>query len=93
MVFEGLEGTDGAVINTGLINASLGGNVTLLGKEVENRGHGHLSLRRPDPRPVPAAIRYNELVDQTLADRNAAIALENVERRRRVRLTIRRAGS
>lgn len=47
-----------------------------------------LSLRRPDPRPVPAAIRYNELVDRTLADRNTAIALENQERRRRVRLTI-----
>ncbi|UCC26575.1 MAG: hypothetical protein JSU98_05605 [Gemmatimonadales bacterium] len=47
-----------------------------------------LSLRRPDPRPVPAAIRYNELVDRTLQDRNAEIAQQNVERRRRVRLTI-----
>ncbi len=38
LVFEGLEGTSGAVINTGLLNASLGGNVTLLGKEVDNCG-------------------------------------------------------
>ena len=51
-----------------------------------------LSLREPDPRPVPAAIRYNELVDRTLADRNREIADENVDRRRRVRLTIVEAG-
>ena len=38
LVFKQLEGTDGSVVNAGLINASLGGNVALLGKEVENRG-------------------------------------------------------
>lgn len=48
-----------------------------------------LSLRDPPPRPVPAAIRYNSLVDRTLADRNAEIALQNVDRRRRVLLSIR----
>ena len=52
-----------------------------------------LSLRRPEPRPVPAAIRYNELVDRSLADRNRDIARQNEERRRRVRLTIREVGS
>ena len=51
-----------------------------------------MSLRTPDARPVPAAIRYNELVDETLAERNAAIAQENEERRRRVYLTIQESG-
>ncbi|MBI1425463.1 MAG: filamentous hemagglutinin N-terminal domain-containing protein [Gammaproteobacteria bacterium] len=31
-------GTDGTVINTGTINASLGGNVALIGRQVENDG-------------------------------------------------------
>jgi hypothetical protein len=47
-----------------------------------------LSLRQPEPRPVPAAIRYNELVDQSILDRNTQIAAQNEELRRRVRLTI-----
>lgn len=38
LVFESLEGTDGAVINSGTLNAALGGNITLLGKQVENKG-------------------------------------------------------
>lgn len=37
-VFSEVLGTDGSVINSGLINASLGGNVTLLGKQVTNEG-------------------------------------------------------
>ncbi len=37
-IFNEVLGTDGAVINSGLINASLGGNVALLGKQVTNEG-------------------------------------------------------
>jgi filamentous hemagglutinin family protein len=37
-LFNEIEGTDGLVINSGLINASLGGNVGLIGKQVENKG-------------------------------------------------------
>ncbi len=37
-IFKEVLGTDGAVINSGLINASLGGNVTLIGKQVKNEG-------------------------------------------------------
>ena len=37
-IFNEVLGTDGTVINSGLINASLGGNVTLLGKQVTNEG-------------------------------------------------------
>jgi hypothetical protein len=47
-----------------------------------------LSLRRPDPRPIPAAIQLNQLIDRTIADRNRSIAEQNEERRRRVRITI-----
>jgi hypothetical protein len=47
-----------------------------------------LSLRQPEPRPVPTAIQLNQLIDQSIADRNAQIAAANEERRRRVRLTI-----
>lgn len=37
-IFNEVLGTDGAVINSGLINASLGGNVTLIGKQIKNEG-------------------------------------------------------
>ena len=37
-IFNEVLGTDGTVINSGLINASLGGNITLLGKQVVNEG-------------------------------------------------------
>ncbi len=36
--FNEVLGTDGAVVNSGLINASIGGNVALLGKQVTNEG-------------------------------------------------------
>ncbi|WP_339068123.1 filamentous hemagglutinin N-terminal domain-containing protein [Teredinibacter turnerae] len=35
---EGISGTEGAVVNHGLINAALGGSVSLVGKRVENQG-------------------------------------------------------
>jgi filamentous haemagglutinin family N-terminal domain len=38
LVFKRIEGTDGTVINAGMINAASGGNVALIGTEVENRG-------------------------------------------------------
>ncbi len=47
-----------------------------------------MSVKKPDPRPVPANIRYNELLRENLAQRNAEIARENAERRRQTRLTI-----
>ncbi|MCF6212356.1 MAG: filamentous hemagglutinin N-terminal domain-containing protein, partial [Gammaproteobacteria bacterium] len=37
-IFNEVLGTEGAVINSGMINASLGGNVALIGKQVENDG-------------------------------------------------------
>lgn len=37
-VFNEIQGTSGAVVNSGLINASLGGNVALIGKQVRNDG-------------------------------------------------------
>lgn len=38
LVFKRIEGTEGTVINSGLINAASGGNVALIGTRVENRG-------------------------------------------------------
>ena len=35
-IFNEIPGSSGAVINNGMINASLGGNVALIGKHVEN---------------------------------------------------------
>ncbi len=37
-IFSEMLGADGAVVNSGLINASLGGNVALIGRHVENNG-------------------------------------------------------
>lgn len=37
-IFDEIPGSSGAVINNGMINASLGGNVALIGKHVENNG-------------------------------------------------------
>jgi hypothetical protein len=47
-----------------------------------------MSIKKPDPRPVPANIRYNQLLRDNLGRRNAEIAEENATRRRQVRLTI-----
>jgi tetratricopeptide (TPR) repeat protein len=47
-----------------------------------------MSLRRPDPQPVEANIRYNQLIREQLAQRNATIAAQNDLRRRQVRLTV-----
>ena len=37
-IFNEVMGTEGKVINSGIINASLGGNVALIGKQVQNDG-------------------------------------------------------
>jgi len=37
-IFNAIDGKDGKVVNTGTINAALGGNVALVGKQVENDG-------------------------------------------------------
>ena len=47
-----------------------------------------LSLKRPDPQPVQANIRYNRLLREQLAARNLEIANENAMRRRQIELTI-----
>lgn len=46
------------------------------------------TLRRPDPRPVQANIRYNQLLAEQLAQRNADIAKQNAERRRQTLITV-----
>ncbi|MFQ5705204.1 MAG: hypothetical protein ACE5HT_14440 [Gemmatimonadales bacterium] len=47
-----------------------------------------MSLKKPDPRPVPANIRYNQLLREDLQRRNEEIVRQNSERRREVLLTI-----
>lgn len=37
-LFNSVDDSEGAVINSGTLNASLGGSITLLGQQVENRG-------------------------------------------------------
>jgi hypothetical protein len=46
------------------------------------------SLKRPAPVPAPANIRYNALVREQLARRNAELAAQNLARRRQMQLTI-----
>lgn len=48
-VFSAVDGTTGTVVNRGIINAALGGNIALLGKSVTNQGLisaelGHVAL-------------------------------------------------
>jgi hypothetical protein len=47
------------------------------------------SLAKPDPRPVDINIRYNRLLHDQLAQRNADIALRNETLRRQARLIVR----
>ncbi len=47
-----------------------------------------MTLRKPAPRPVEGNIQYNRLLREQLAQRNADIAKENVERRRQVTLAV-----
>lgn len=52
-----------------------------------------MSVRQPDPVPVPGNIQYNALLRQQLAQRNQEIAQENADRRRQVLLTVRQVES
>ncbi len=47
-----------------------------------------MTLRKPAPRPAEGNIRYNRLLREQLAQRNADIAKDNVRRRQQVQLTI-----
>jgi hypothetical protein len=47
-----------------------------------------MSLRQPDPQPVEANIRYNQLLREQVAQRNAEITVQNDLRRRQVRVTV-----
>jgi tetratricopeptide (TPR) repeat protein len=47
-----------------------------------------MSIKKPDPRPVPASIEFNRLLRDQIAQRNAEIARENDVRRSQVQLTV-----
>lgn len=47
-----------------------------------------LSLRKPEPQPIPEAIQLNALIRQQIAAENRRITSQNEEIRRRVRLTV-----
>lgn len=47
-----------------------------------------MSIKKPDPRPVPANIEYNRLLRDQIAERNVQIARENEVRRSQVQLTV-----
>lgn len=47
-----------------------------------------MTAKKPDARPVQANIRYNQLLAEQLAQRNADIADQNAIRRRQTRVTI-----
>lgn len=47
-----------------------------------------MTLKKPAAEPVPANIRYNQLLAQQLERRNADIAQQNVQLRRQVGLTV-----
>jgi len=47
-----------------------------------------MSVKKPDPRPVPANIQYNRLLREQIIERNVQIAAENRRRRQQVTLTI-----
>jgi hypothetical protein len=68
-----------------------GGRRELLSVSVGTMTLGLLaSLKRPAPVPAPANIRYNALVREQLARRNAELSAQNAARRRQVQLMIRR---
>ena len=66
-----------------------GGRRELLSVSVGTMSLGLLaSLKRPAPVAAPANIRYNALVREQLARRNAELAAQNAARRRQVQLMI-----
>lgn len=74
-----------------LNNGSLGSTPTreLVGVSIATLATGLvMTLRKPAPRPAEGNIRYNRLLREQLAQRNADIAEENVKRRQQVTLTV-----
>jgi hypothetical protein len=69
-------------LGTGWRGAAIGVSLTALAAGIA------MTVKRPDPRPVPANIRYNQLLAEQIAQRNADIAKENAARRRQTLLTI-----
>ena len=63
-------------------------------REILSVGVGTIALgvlaswKRPAPVPAPANIRYNALVREQLARRNAELAAQNASRRRQVQLVL-----
>ncbi|MCP4473062.1 MAG: filamentous hemagglutinin N-terminal domain-containing protein, partial [Gammaproteobacteria bacterium] len=55
-IFNEMLGTDGVVVNQGIINASLGGNVALIGKQVINEGVISAKLGTVDMAAGKAAV-------------------------------------
>ena len=81
-------GTSLALENSGLGG---GGGREVLVVSVSTMTLGLLaSLKRPAPVPAPANIRYNALVREQLARRNAELAAQNAGRRRQVQLIVKR---
>lgn len=87
VLFAGL----GAGASLALESEVLGGSAqgAVIGTTIASAVLGFImSVRNPDPQPVPANIRYNQLLADELARRNANIAEQNVARRRQIRLTV-----
>ena len=82
----------GTAAGTAALNdASLGSAPTseLAAVSIVTLGAGVvMTLRKPAPRPVEGNIQYNRLLREQLAQRNAEITKENVERRRQVTLAV-----
>ena len=62
-IFNEIPNSNGAVINSGMINAALGGNVALLGKQVQNTGLisatlGSVTLAALAPKPRVNLTRF-----------------------------------
>jgi hypothetical protein len=74
-------------LNTGGLGSTPGRE--LVGVSVATLAAGLvMTLRKPAPRPAEANIRYNRLLHEQLAQRNADIATENGKRRQQVALTV-----
>jgi len=59
-IFNEVLGTDGFVINSGIINAATGGSVTLLGKQVKNEGMISAKLGTVNMAAGKAAVLHAE---------------------------------
>jgi hypothetical protein len=76
-----------AVLDDGQLGTGFRTSLAAVGLGVAAGGIA-LSLRRPEPRPSPTNIRYNDLLRDLLARRNAQIAEQNAGLRAKVLLTV-----